>query len=85
MANEVEANAQGELRGGLTSLMSLTSVAGPLIMSYLFSFFTQDKAPIFLPGAPYWVAALLTLVSLLLIQNLLQKQGTKPPTAAPPQ
>jgi DHA1 family tetracycline resistance protein-like MFS transporter len=66
MSNQVPTNEQGELRGGLTSLMSLTSIFGPLLMTNLFAYFTSDKAPIQLPGAPYWTAAVMILIALLL-------------------
>ena len=41
IAGHVPANEQGELQGGLTSLMSLTSIIGPFIMTNLFYFFTK--------------------------------------------
>jgi DHA1 family tetracycline resistance protein-like MFS transporter len=36
MSNSVPANEQGELQGGLTSLMSLSSIIGPPLMTCLF-------------------------------------------------
>lgn len=73
MTNEVPANEQGELQGGLTSLMSLSSIFGPWFMTYLFYYFTSPKAPIYLPGAPYFVAAVLMLISALLAINSFKK------------
>ncbi|WP_028296280.1 TCR/Tet family MFS transporter [Olivibacter sitiensis] len=66
MTNAVPANEQGELQGGLTSLMSLSSIFGPWFMTYLFYYFTNDNAPLYLPAAPFYVGALLMLVSALL-------------------
>jgi DHA1 family tetracycline resistance protein-like MFS transporter len=63
---QVPANEQGELQGGLTSLISVSSVIGPLLMTSLFYFFTQTNAPIYFPGAPFMMGALLTLTSLFL-------------------
>ena len=74
MSNEVPLNEQGELRGALTSLMSLMSIFGPLLMTNLFSFFTSPAAPLHLPGAPYWLAAFFVLISLLLTYNLLKRR-----------
>jgi DHA1 family tetracycline resistance protein-like MFS transporter len=65
ISNQVPANEQGELQGALTSLMSLTSIIGPLIMNYLFSFFTTDSAPIYFPGAPYLAGAILLVIGTL--------------------
>ncbi|MBK9491482.1 MAG: TCR/Tet family MFS transporter [Haliscomenobacter sp.] len=71
MSNQVPMNEQGELRGALTSVMSLTSVVGPLIMTNLFAYFTSAAAPIQLPGAPFWMGALLIFLSWLwIIQSL---------------
>ncbi|AUD05102.1 TCR/Tet family MFS transporter [Spirosoma pollinicola] len=63
ISNQVPANEQGELQGALTSLTSTTSIFGPLIMTNLFSFFTSPAAPIYLPGAPFYLAAVLILIS----------------------
>ncbi len=69
MSNQVPMNEQGELRGALTSVMSLTSVVGPLIMTQLFAYFTSSAAPIQLPAAPFWLASVLIFFSWLLIVN----------------
>ena len=52
ISNHVPANEQGEIQGVLTSLMSLTAIIGPLLMTSLFYYFTQSNAPFFFPGAP---------------------------------
>jgi DHA1 family tetracycline resistance protein-like MFS transporter len=59
MAARVPDNAQGELQGALSSLMGLTMIAAPLLMTQLFRTFTAENAPFQLPGAPYFAAALL--------------------------
>jgi DHA1 family tetracycline resistance protein-like MFS transporter len=63
ISNQVPANAQGEVQGALTSLASTTSMIGPLIMTNLFSYFTASTAPVYFPGAPYVLSAVLTLIS----------------------
>jgi DHA1 family tetracycline resistance protein-like MFS transporter len=63
ISNHVPANEQGELQGGLTSLISLTAIIGPLMMTGLFSFFTKKSAPFQFPGAPFIAGAILMLVS----------------------
>lgn len=60
---EVPRNEQGELQGALTSLMSATSIVGPLIMTHLFAYFTKSNAPVRFPGAPFLLGALLMLTS----------------------
>ena len=59
----VPANEQGELQGSLTSIISITSIVGPLVMSNFFDFFTGPIAPFYFPGAPFMLAAVLMLLS----------------------
>lgn len=66
ISTHVPANEQGELQGALTSLMSATSVIGPLIMTNIFAFFIKKNALIYFPGAPFLLGALLTLISTVL-------------------
>ncbi|AHJ98088.1 TCR/Tet family MFS transporter [Hymenobacter swuensis] len=66
ISGQVPGNEQGELQGALTSLMSLTSIVGPPLMTNLFSYFTGPKAPIYFPGAPFLLGTVLILISLLL-------------------
>jgi len=66
MTEQVPANEQGELQGALTSLASLSSIFGPWIMTYLFYRFTQKTTPVYLPGAPFILGAILMLLSVLL-------------------
>ncbi|GAB4048093.1 tetracycline resistance MFS efflux pump [Spirosoma litoris] len=74
ISNQVPANEQGELQGALTSLTSTTSIFGPLIMTNLFSFFTSPAAPLYLPGAPFFLASLLIIVSASLVGRGLKRQ-----------
>jgi DHA1 family tetracycline resistance protein-like MFS transporter len=66
MSNSVPANEQGELQGGLTSLMSISSIFGPLVMTSLFYYFTKPNPFFQFPGAPFVLGSLLMLVSALL-------------------
>jgi len=58
------ANEQGELQGALTSLISVTSIFGPLIMTSSFAYFTSDRALIYFPGVSFLIGALFMLCSL---------------------
>lgn len=66
MSGTVPANEQGELQGGLTSMMSLTTVIGPVLMTTIFYYFTSENAPFQFPGAHLVLGAMLTFVGLLL-------------------
>jgi MFS transporter, DHA1 family, tetracycline resistance protein len=71
-SNAVGPEAQGELRGAQTSLMSLCSIIGPLLMTNLFALFTAKTNPIQLPSAPFWAAGILCAVSLVFLRKLLK-------------
>jgi DHA1 family tetracycline resistance protein-like MFS transporter len=69
----VPSNEQGELQGALTSLMSLTTIVGPLVMTNLFYYFTHKSAPVYFPGAPFLLGAILLAASTFLAYRNLQK------------
>ena len=73
MSGQVPANEQGELQGALTSLISLTSIVGPLLMTNLFAFFSAPGGTIYFPGAPFLAAAVLSILSLLFAFRTLRK------------
>lgn len=66
ISGEVPSNEQGELQGALTSLMSATSIVGPLIMTNLFAYFTKRTTSIHFAGAPFLFGAVLMLLSAIL-------------------
>ncbi|HAD12366.1 MAG TPA: tetracycline resistance MFS efflux pump, partial [Saprospirales bacterium] len=84
ISGQVPANEQGELNGALTSLISLTSIIGPLLMTNLFAHFTAPESSIQFPGAPFLMGAALSLLSMLLAMRSLFKHqiGQKTPSAA---
>ena len=84
ISTQVPANEQGELQGALTSLMSLTAIVGPPLMSNTFTYFTKPHAPIYLPGAPMLVGAILTITATLMARASLKKNMPhQPPTPKP--
>lgn len=83
ISNHVPANEQGELQGALTSLMSVTAVVGPPIMTQLFSYFTHKSAPVYLPGAPFYLGAVMIFVATWIAYRTLYKE--KHPGAGIPQ
>lgn len=77
MSMSVPENAQGELSGGITSLVSLTTIAGPLIMNNTFAYFTGANAPIELPGAPMYLASILIAIATAVVIKNSKKIGFK--------
>jgi DHA1 family tetracycline resistance protein-like MFS transporter len=74
MAGHVAKNEQGALQGALTSLMSLTSIIGPLIMNNLFRYFTTDKAPFYFPGVYFLMGAMFILTSVIIAWQLFTRE-----------
>jgi len=74
MAEHVARNQQGALQGALTSLMSLTTIIGPLIMNNLFKFFTADNAPFYFPGVHFFLGALFMSMALIVVLGVFRKE-----------
>ena len=85
ISNSVPANQQGELQGGLTSLISFTSIIGPVMMTNLFAYFTSGKAPFYFPGAPFLAGAVLTVFSVLFAMRTLKSHIELKPDSPPAQ
>lgn len=82
MSGVVPPNAQGELQGGFTSLMSLTAIFGPPVMNNLFAYFTKPGGDIYFPGAAMLLGAVLTVISALLARRTLKKNLKQAPPPA---
>ena len=65
MSNQVSERAQGELQGALASVLGVTMIISPLLMTQIFGYFVGDSAPIYLPGAPFLGAAVLLMLALV--------------------
>ena len=65
ISNMTPANEQGQIQGGIASVISLTAIFGPLMMSNLFSYFTKESTAIYYPGAPFIMGGLLTFSALI--------------------
>lgn len=73
ISNGVEPNAQGELQGVTAGLMSAGAIIGPLIMTNLFAYFTNPHHTVYFPGAPFIMAAILTIIGLVICTKCLKK------------
>ena len=65
ISSEVPQNAQGELQGALTSLISFSAIFGPPMMTNLFGYFTSGTAPFYFPGAPFFLGAILVFIAII--------------------
>jgi DHA1 family tetracycline resistance protein-like MFS transporter len=73
LSGQVPADEQGELQGALTSLISITTIIGPVLMTTTFATFTAKDAPIYFPGAAFIAGAIFTLASLIFAARSLNK------------
>ncbi len=80
ISGHVSPKEQGELQGTMTSLMSVTMIIGPLLMSYVFSHFTKkDGSAMYFPGAAFFLGAILMLISAALAYRVLKVEKKQRP------
>ncbi len=78
ISGNVPANEQGELQGALTSVVSITSIFGPMLMTGLFSYFTSPKAPFHYSGISFLVGSVFILISAWVAYRVLYVNKKKP-------
>ncbi len=66
ISKTVAPNEQGAVQGALSSLGSVAGFIGPLSATALFGYFISARAPVMLPGAPFYAGALVLLGGLAL-------------------
>jgi MFS transporter, DHA1 family, tetracycline resistance protein len=64
MSQRVDPSSQGKLQGAINSLRAMTGMAGPLLFTQIFAAAIAVKAAVHLPGAPYYLAAILLMTAL---------------------
>jgi len=62
-SEKVGKNEQGELQGAFSILNSISLIVGPLVLSYVFFFFTKKGSHVYFAGAPYLLASALMIIS----------------------
>jgi DHA1 family tetracycline resistance protein-like MFS transporter len=71
-SQQIPANAQGELQGAVASLGSLSAIIGPPLMTQIFSRFSDPTGAVYLPGAAFLAAAVLTVACAALFLRALR-------------
>ena len=69
---------QGGVQGALTSLMSLTGIAGPLIANNLFAVATAPASKLPYAGAPFYLGAFFLALGAVLAARLLARREADP-------
>lgn len=77
IAGKVPDNSQGELQGVLSSITSVGTIIGPLLLTQIFAFSTREGGPIYLPGAPFLVSCMLMTLAVFVF---LRSKHTQLPT-----
>jgi DHA1 family tetracycline resistance protein-like MFS transporter len=66
ISDHIPQNEQGQIQGGITSVISLTSIIGPLLMTSLFAYFSKKEVHPYFPGAPFILSAALAITALII-------------------
>jgi MFS family permease len=83
MTHRVSEREQGELQGAIQSLRSIAFVIGPFLFSGIFAWFINPKHSVYVPGAPYYLAAALLFTAMLLATRVEQPQFAEGSLAGP--
>jgi DHA1 family tetracycline resistance protein-like MFS transporter len=78
ISSEYGPDEQGAVQGALTSLQSLTGIVGPILFTAVFGYFTSPAAPIHVPGAAFFLSALLIALSAALAASALRTHSERP-------
>jgi MFS transporter, DHA1 family, tetracycline resistance protein len=64
MSKRVDPSSQGKLQGAINSIRAITGMIGPLLFTQVFALAISPAFPLHIPGAPYYLAALLLTCSI---------------------
>ncbi len=73
MSRRVGASEQGQLQGALMSLFGVAGMIAPLVFTQVFSIAISPRWGLHLPGAPYFLAAVLMAGSLMIALSVTRK------------
>lgn len=77
ISGNVPPDEQGELQGALTSLISLSSIAGPPMMTGLFAYYTKPGNKVHFSGAAFLLGGMLMLASAFIAYRTLRNTGIR--------
>jgi DHA1 family tetracycline resistance protein-like MFS transporter len=81
MSREVKPSEQGQMQGAVQSLRGLAGIFGPVMFTYVFSKTFGPAAAIQAPGAAFYLAGGLLLVSLVVAQGVRPRNVSVEPAA----
>lgn len=84
MTHRVSASEQGELQGALSSLRAIAMLIGPGLFSFTFAWFINVQHGWTLPGAPWYLAAVMLFAAMALAFTVAQPEMTATSIASSP-
>jgi DHA1 family tetracycline resistance protein-like MFS transporter len=79
LSRQLGPERQGELQGGMASVMGLSSIIGPLALTQTLAHFSGPDAEVHFPGAAFLLAATFASIALFLLLAQLAKQTQAQP------
>jgi DHA1 family tetracycline resistance protein-like MFS transporter len=73
MSKRVGPSEQGQLQGALMSLFGVAGMIAPLVFTQVFALAISPSRAVQLPGAPYWLAAMLLAGSLMIAWHVTRR------------
>jgi MFS transporter, DHA1 family, tetracycline resistance protein len=73
MTRQVAPDQQGQLQGAISSVQSVSQLVGPFLFTLTFAWFIGLHAPLKLPGAPFLLASVLLVLSLVIAMRVLAR------------
>ncbi|MET0285661.1 MAG: TCR/Tet family MFS transporter [Polyangiales bacterium] len=73
MSRALGPERQGELSGAMASIMGLSSIIGPYVLTQTMAYYSSPSAPLYFPGAAFVLASLCALLCLLLFELQLRR------------
>lgn len=85
MSRRADAERQGEVQGISAMAMGLGQLAAPMLLTGSMAYFTAETAPVHFPGAAFIVAAIFSVLAILMLRRLpraTQTADQMPPSVA---
>jgi MFS transporter, DHA1 family, tetracycline resistance protein len=81
MSREMGPERQGELQGGMSSVLGLASIIGPITLTQILAHFSAPHARVHFPGAAFLLAASYAFVCLTLLLLRLRSERVPEPAS----
>ncbi len=75
MTARISEDAQGELQGAIASIVGVTSIIGPPMMTGVFGAFADDQG-LYFPGAPYMLSTAMIVIAAIILHRTLRLSDT---------